>query len=103
MKYLSSILSLYILILIAVPCIDAPIDEDTQHIELTSSNSHSHQHHTDQCSPLCTCQCCASPLVYTENLIQLSNFTFAQEVQSSYKSIFSTSCISPIWQPPKSI
>jgi hypothetical protein len=61
MKFFATILSLYILLLTAIPCVDHPEDHTLQKIEITQSATDNHQHEGDQCSPFCTCDCCVSP------------------------------------------
>jgi len=59
MKYLTFILSLYILALNLAPCEDyAALDNEVKTENLQATNS-DHQHQDlDLCSPFCICQCC---------------------------------------------
>jgi len=71
MKFFACILSVYILFLSAIPCVDRPEDHSLQRIEVTQNHPESHQHNTDQCSPFCTCECCVSPVIQQNPIVRL--------------------------------
>lgn len=64
MKALSSLLSIYILVLTLMPCDDVTSNSTSSYEELTEISSYekiqfnaTHEHE-DHCSPLCLCNCC---------------------------------------------
>ena len=64
MKWISTILSIYILAIAVLPCADevgwCVFDlEETIGVELHETGDHNHENEcSDHCSPLCTCSCC---------------------------------------------
>jgi hypothetical protein len=103
MKILAYILSLYILVLTAIPCIDIPYNNSLQKIELTTKTTDNHQNDIDDCSPFCTCQCCATPVVFQISIIDFKSFSFSKKIYSEYTSNYISSLNASIWQPPKLI
>ena len=102
MKILACILSLYILALIAIPCIDRPVDHPLQKTEIAQNTSGSHQHECDHCSPFCACNCCTSPVIQMDFNIQFDSLSFLQECFSTEYTPAFVSCYSgSIWQPPQ--
>ena len=101
MKIFASILSFYVVILTFIPCIDVPTDDSMQKIELSESSADQHHHDTDSCSPFCTCDCCASPVLNHNNTIQFKCVEISQHTFSEYNSSFVSSTFVSIWQPPK--
>jgi len=101
MKIFAYILSVYILALIATPCIDGHQDNALQKIEQTSTTTDNHSTDGDHCSPFCTCQCCASPIVFQYYIVQFNCFSFSEKHFSGYQSAYISSPYSLIWQPPK--
>lgn len=101
MKYLAFILSLYILVLIAVPCIDVPQDESAHKIEHAGDSSHHHENETDHCSPFCTCYCCAVNAEVPFVSVAVDCLAFTQFNYSEYQLSFSLSPYATIWQPPQ--
>jgi hypothetical protein len=58
-KLFAYILSVYVMALMVLPCIDMPMDNTLHKAEiLHSNNSFDHPGDADHCSPFCTCQCC---------------------------------------------
>ena len=70
MKIFAFILSLYIVWLTTIPCVDVPQDNTMHKIELTKQNQ-DNQHHdgTDHCTPFCTCNCCQSNFDITSFIV----------------------------------
>jgi hypothetical protein len=102
MKFFACILSLYIMVLTAIPCADKPEDHTLQKSEITQNAGSNHQHDCDHCSPFCTCNCCASPVIQQDIIIQFNCFSLLQEYTSSeYISVFTSDYLSSIWQPPQ--
>lgn len=100
MKYFAFILSVYVLVLTGIPCVDVPKDNTMQKNELSNSSSDHHEHTTDLCSPFCTCDCCVSPIL-TNSSIQFTCTSIVQKLLSEYSNSFISSLYATIWQPPK--
>ena len=101
MKILATILSIYILTLTAIPCIDLPADNILQKIELSQSSRDNHQNETDNCSPFCTCDCCVAPVLPQNTIFEFSFVDFLKYNFSEYTSVLISSLFVSIWQPPK--
>jgi hypothetical protein len=65
MKHLAYILSIIIVVLTVMPCIDEPGDNVLQNKEITHGSAN-HQDEPDHCSPFCTCQCCQANFFISE-------------------------------------
>lgn len=100
MKFFVYILSLYILVLIAIPCIDKPVVNTIQKIEL-SHNDNNHQSNSDRCSPFCTCDCCIIPVIQQDSSIQFDCFDYIYREYTDYSVSYISSLFVTIWQPPK--
>ena len=102
MKFFACILSLYIMVLIAIPCADRPEDHSLQKSEITQNTGSNHQHDCDHCSPFCTCNCCASPVIQQESIIQFDSTTLLQVYTlAEYITVFTSIYLGSIWQPPQ--
>jgi hypothetical protein len=101
MRLLATILSVYIVFLAALPCIDEPEDHSVQKNVISQQSADSHQNEQDHCSPFCTCQCCATPVVVMDYTVHFECFSYIQKNLTEYKIVSITSPISSIWQPPK--
>jgi hypothetical protein len=102
MKFIATILAIYILALVAVPCVDQPEDRIVQKMQITQNPADNHQNDCDQCSPFCTCDCCVSPIIWQNLIVSLDSFSillgcFSPEYSSAFVSCYSGS----IWQPPQ--
>jgi len=93
------------MVLTAIPCIDLPEGQAVQKSEIVQSQGDHHHHNDkdgDHCSPLCTCNCCASPVIQQDFTIQFDGFSFLQEcISSEYTSEFVFFYCHSIWQPPQ--
>ena len=105
MRVLACILSIYVVILTAIPCVDKLTEDHLPQTGIGGKVDAGHQHHDgDQCSPFCTCNCCATPVIQQEFFIQFDNFTFLHEYTANeYISVFTSDYLSSIWQPPQII
>ena len=101
MKILASILSVYILLLTAIACVDAPHSSKKSQVEFATHESSSNHNDTDNCTPLCTCDCCISNVIPIDNSIHLDckDYTFAE--YSAYSFSYISILFATIWQPPK--
>jgi len=102
MKFISIILSFYMLMLTAIPCIDAHADTVFHKTELAQEKQDNHHHSdSDKCSPFCTCNCCATSVIFEVYLVQLDCFPFSQKKYFPVSSGFFSDPLASIWQPPK--
>lgn len=102
MRLLACILSIYIVALTAIPCIDRPEDNRFQKTEMEANADSNRQHDCDQCSPFCTCNCCATPVIYQDFSIGFDGISFIEKGNSAeYTSAIFSCHLSSIWQPPQ--
>jgi hypothetical protein len=93
------IFSLYILILTVIPCVDG----QSNHIEVKGvhQTTNHHSDEADHCSPLCTCQCCATSIVFADKPCQSESLPQMAEIVSYFVSHYQSSTCNNIWQPPQ--
>ena len=103
MKFLAVLLSLYILLLTAIPCADVAPGNSLCKSEITKSTAnHNHQHpDIDHCSPFCTCNCCASPVLQIDTVVDFICIKFSTYTYPEYSSAITSWFTPSIWQPPK--
>ena len=103
MKIFACILSFYIMVLTAIPCVDKPEDEPVQKSLITQKTTDSHHHSdNDHCSPFCTCNCCGCPVIQQELVLSFESIPFQLETFSSdLTNLFISLPNEAIWQPPK--
>ena len=101
MKLFACILSLYILALTAMPCVDVHQDCLLHKAELSQSTNDSHKDDVDRCSPFCTCDCCTSPVLQKDNVIHFNCTPIPQKCEIGYSSSYISSLFTTIWHPPK--
>lgn len=101
MRFFCFILSVYIIGLTAIPCIDKPLHK---HVEKSEIAGKTHHHHDDgdDCSPFCTCNCCATMVIQQDVFVHFDQFALLQEFKMpEYVSAFTSSYLNSIWQPPQ--
>ncbi|MEZ0005863.1 hypothetical protein ABH942_001220 [Flavobacterium sp. 28YEA47A] len=99
--FLTSFLSVYLLVLMILPCNDV-------HAQLQTTSStqisqfQNEQHHEDFCSPFCICACCTTPIVMQSAIVfEVPHFDNSYtKTPSFYKPVIS-SFFGSIWQPPQ--
>lgn len=102
MKYFAFILSVYVLGLTVIPCVDVPKDDNLHKIELSNTSSDHHETNHDLCSPFCICVCCVAPIIIlTANSNTICSFEIKKMV-SKYTNDIGSFLISKVWQPPQS-
>ena len=100
MKFIAVILSVYVMVLTAMPCTDIDtVDSNSVSYELAEQN-HNQSNDLDLCSPFCFCHCCQTlsfPSFYDGFLsdVKVVNLNIPFK-ESRFSSPFSS-----IWQPPK--
>jgi len=101
MKLFVHILSLYIMVLTAIPCIDKPVDHSLQKSVISSNTAGSHHHVIDHCSPFCTCNCCSSPKIQQQIVIAFNCAEFLLAFFSEQSPSSISAPPNAVWQPPR--
>ena len=102
MRLFTLILSFYVIVLTAIPCIDTTVNVVLQNTELSHQTKDcDHNNDTDRCSPFCTCNCCATSVIFQDYLVQLNCFPFSEKQYFPVSSGFFSDPLATIWQPPK--
>lgn len=102
MKYLALMLSFYVLMLNAIPCIDVSVDDCMNKTDLGQGGQDSqHQNDSDHCSPFCTCNCCATSVIFQEMPVLLKSFSIIEKQYIPLSTGFFSDPTDNIWQPPK--
>ena len=103
-QILTSFLSVYLFVLMVLPCTDAHarVNND-QATQITQADDNDH-HHTDIeiCTPFCVCGSCVAAVV----LQQLAEFTFfipkpKNRLISNFYQSLNHEFYGSIWQPPQ--
>jgi hypothetical protein len=101
MKLFTSIFALYVLVLTVMPCPDLCSYNPKTLTESIKTSPNSTDNGIDQCSPFCTCSCCASTVLDQNTSFSFSCFIFSGEKFSDFNPDFVSSFYTSIWQPPK--
>jgi len=100
MKYIAVILSVYVMVLTAMPCTDNhAADSNSVSYEL-SEQYHNQANDLDLCSPFCFCHCCQTlsfPSFFDGLLSDIKVLT----LNIPFKESTFSSPFNSIWQPPK--
>jgi len=105
MKILVYFLSLSILLISCITCEDVPefAGDNQQHISIVKPGETESSTHKDDCSPMCTCNCCGQPtlshLAFADFVFFKREITVKQKIH--YNNRFVSAYIQNIWQPPK--
>ncbi|QBQ42011.1 DUF6660 family protein [Sphingobacterium psychroaquaticum] len=111
MKWLSTILLVYVLALTLMPCTDNDLVPPSQ-MAATSLVQHNHQaektgshdHKQDSCSPFCSCSCCGITLstIYFQTIhVEKPFTTFLPMEITREKFPLISNILENIWQPPR--
>ena len=100
MKYVAVILSVYVLVLTAMPCVDVyAANTDSVSIELTKQNPNP-ANDVELCSPFCFCHCCQT--LSFPSFFRISNINLVKiTLDIKLKEPAFLSPVTSIWQPPK--
>lgn len=105
MKILNLLLCICILVLSCLTCEDVTELRVNEQVKFSINSLNKNQNHanTDSCSPLCTCNCCGQPLVFSLKFTEIKDFKSALNNRSVsvYKQNFISGFYQNIWQPPK--
>ena len=102
MRIVAFILSLYVLVLTAIPCVDKPEDTALQKCVLSSKTA-DHQQEIDHCSPFCTCNCCASPKIQQEADVVFTSLEVQYDYFTAATPRLTSSHFTAVWQPPQAV
>jgi hypothetical protein len=101
MKHIACILSIYLLVLTLMPCMDVHAHDSLLKEEINQTTTDNRHHDFDQCSPFCTCDCCATHVIRKENVIHFDFAPIPQKCVTEYASNYVSSTYASIWHPPK--
>jgi hypothetical protein len=101
MKLLASILPFYVLLLIAMPCVDVTDNDSLLKIDLSGHRTGNNNNDVNHCSPFCTCDCCVIPVIQQDSTIHLDCFEYTYREYAEYSVSYTSSVYACIWQPPK--
>ena len=94
LQYFLIILSLEFLFLSAIPCQDGFASDRIEHES---------DHHQDECSPFCVCQCCHIPVIQEIIATEFKPHKPLSEYQSIYIPYSSNFVMKPHFHPPRRI
>lgn len=102
MRSFAFILSLYLMVLTAIPCIDVAQDAAMHRAGVSQPVQDTHHHsEADHCSPFCTCNCCATSVIVQDHHLRLDCFSFAGKQYFPRLTSLVSEPFASIWQPPK--
>ena len=101
MKFFATILSVYVMVLITMPCADMPVENNLQKIEIPGQTSQNHPCGTHHCTPFCPCDCCVTLVILEESPVHLDCLEFTHREYSEYSASYIPSFFAFFWQAPK--
>ena len=101
MKTVAFLLSLYILVLIALPCIDVPLCNISGEVACSQNTTDNPSSGHEHCSPFCICHFWVSPMTLTNTTLLIKEVPFIQKYLAGYTSAYRYSPFYAIWQPPQ--
>ncbi len=101
MKFLAFIMAFLVLTLSVMPCADT--NEGKAKNELSKSGHQQKDAQQEDCSPFCTCTCCAGFSI-NHFIAALSSIpAYEPNLTTSFLSLQTMEVALPIWQPPQSV
>lgn len=102
MKFLATILSIYIFTLNLVPCEDTGTFDNKVKTEISQDlGEHHHHQNADMCSPFCQCHCCHIHVIYFDIIdFAIPNIAISTEIFHFPNSLVKNFTAS-ILQPPQ--
>jgi hypothetical protein len=99
-KFLTSLLTIYILLLSMFPCPEDVFASGKETSTLVAEHP-SDSSETDDCPPYCSCACCGVQMLRSCNCLQLKTpIQFAVQ-HPGIADLHLSDILLPIWQPPK--
>ncbi|WP_421944585.1 DUF6660 family protein [Pedobacter sp.] len=103
MKLFAIILCISILALSCISCEDFELANNLSIVTEQIINQENSHQESDNCSPLCTCNCCGQLIVFNQKvelLIKPKPLNHSKNV-ATYCNYFLSDYTKNIWQPPK--
>ncbi len=103
MKIFVYLLSVYVMVLSLMPCLDSYTCEDEK-ASVSISGNHDHsKDEGDLCSPFCICSCCGVSFLGVNIPVFFSQSIKVMEPRGNvpYYSAFNSYYYHSFWQPPK--
>jgi hypothetical protein len=102
MKLFALLMSVYMLLLSAMPCNDAADCERKSMVKIEQSGQgDDHEEHEENCTPFCICTCCASSAIHNPVLIKHQVFSPEKIFNEFFTAQAFTINPDAIWQPPR--
>ncbi|MDZ7614743.1 MAG: DUF6660 family protein [Flavobacteriaceae bacterium] len=108
MKLVTYIISIYLIALSCMPCVDMEVNSaEHKKNEITSNHnekSSDHDKENNLCPPFCSCNCCGSQTVSYFKITSFSFLIVTKKIKTqlpSYTSKFASNFYGSIWQPPQ--
>lgn len=91
------------LLLSGLPCGDADECRELAAGSVSTTAGHKdHQRQKDNCTPFCTCACCAAPVSLQQHVLyKFERPAFAANKYPVIHISFTSSDLSSVWQPPR--
>ena len=100
LKIFSIILSIYIIALTLIPCVDNYSDSCMNKQEFVNNDDNSHPLDIDLCSPFCVCNCCGTSISISLNIfIPIKTIPITLYFPNTVPKIADIAY--SFWQPPK--
>lgn len=100
-KFLAVILSIVILAFSTTACADEPDVHAAGHVAHEITDAGSHHTHTDFCSPLCACGCCAAPVIVAVGYFIPTLTAHSAHLFSEMPAGQTADVSLAVWQPPQ--
>lgn len=104
MKFLATIMAVYLIGLSLLPCNDKQIivPNSKENAKISVLIDHHGEHHTtDTCTPFCNCSCCSIPAFFHAATLSVYPEVNTKPEKSYLKVFFVSHNDKPIWQPPR--
>ena len=91
-----------VLVLSCMPCMDeVDAAESKTTIEISTTTNQQEHSDEDNCSPFCTCSCCASCVFISHSVLLTQIILSATEKKADHLPAAISEISLPVWQPPK--
>jgi len=101
MKLIALFFSLYVLLLAVWPCAEIRENDHSHDVPVSQTIPSPDHDDCNGCSPFCTCNCCATPMVCQMEQVDLQVSVIVREHITSYPTLLVTQRSGDIWQPPQ--
>jgi len=103
MKIIAFIMAFLVLALNVIPCADTvnAANESKSKMVVAKSNSQKSDPQQDDCSPFCSCTCCAGFSVNHSVASIAAIISYEERYQTAYLPADIIEISLPIWQPPQ--